>query len=79
MDILIPVDSVSLSEENAIVAGACTTCGEGMTDPEPVKTFPDEVPIRRKSQHPSVENEVKLTRIYPVALKIFCLQFILRE
>ncbi len=77
--IVIPVDSVSLSDEKAIVAGATTTCGEGITDPEPVKTFPEAVPMRRKSQHPSVEKAPKVTRIYPVALVTVCLQLILAK
>jgi hypothetical protein len=45
-----------------------------MTEPEPEKTLPAAVPIRRKSQHPSVENPVNVTRKYPVALLIICLQ-----
>jgi hypothetical protein len=72
---VIPVNSVSLSDVNAIVAGTATTWGEGTTDPEPVKTFPADVPIRRKSQHPSVVNPIKVTSIYPVALETVCLQF----
>jgi len=75
MDIVIPVNSVSLSDVNAIVAGTATTWGEGTTEPDPVKTFPAAVPIRRKSQHPSVVNPTKLTSIYPVALVTVCLQF----
>jgi hypothetical protein len=66
---------VSLSEEKAIVAGTATTWGEGTTDPDPVKTFPEDVPIRRKSQHPSVVKPTKVTSIYPVALATVCLQF----
>lgn len=65
---------MSLSDVNAIVAGTATTWGEGTTDPEPVKTFPAAVPIRRKSQQPSVVNPIKVTRIYPVALATVCLQ-----
>jgi hypothetical protein len=70
---------VSLSDEKAMVAGATITCGEGITDPELVKTFPEAVPIRRKSQHPSVEKVPKVTRIYPVALVTVCLQLMLGE
>ena len=74
---VIPVSSVSPSEEKATVAGAAMTRGEGTTDPDPVKTFPEAVPIRKKSQHPSVVKPMKVIRIYPVLLVIVCLQLIL--
>ncbi len=61
--IVIPLASVSLSEEKASVAGVTMTIGEGITEPEAENILPDAIPIRRKSQHPSVSNLVKFTRI----------------
>ena len=74
---MIPVDSVDPSVIKAIVAGAATTRGGGTMLPDPLKIFPAAVPMRKKSQHPSVEKSEKVTKMYPVGLVIVYLQFIL--
>jgi len=56
------------------VAGVATMIGLGTTDPDPVKTIPEDE-IVNVSQQPSVENVVNVTKIYPVALFTTYLQF----
>lgn len=57
-----------------IVAGVATTRGSKVCVPDAAKTLPPEFPMRKKSQHPSVANEMKLIKLYPVALFILYLQ-----
>ena len=75
MFMLMPVDVslASLTKEN--FAGETTTRGEGRVEPEALKNTPADVPIVKISQHPSVENSVKVTKRYPVELVTLYLQF----
>ena len=72
--IFTPVNVVSLSLVNESVTGVATTRVSKVCVPEADNTLPPEFPMRKKSQHPSVENEVNVIKLYPVALFILYLQ-----
>jgi hypothetical protein len=72
---LIPEDTSLPSLIKVNFAGETTTIGEGIVEPEAVKNTPVDVPIVKISQHPSVENSVKVTKRYPVELVTLYLQF----